>query len=105
MNNYSDSIETDYCSDSSLEDDFLFGTQGNQDLDSDSDVENLVSDWSTDDIGQVNEQLILDLEGLDLSCDDASVDNEQPTAAMYDSVSNKQSAAAMYESKLNGVEH
>jgi len=29
MNNYSDSIETDYCSDSSLEDDFSFGMQGN----------------------------------------------------------------------------
>jgi len=117
MNNYSDSslknenttivepIETDYCSDSSLEDDFSFGMQGNQDLDSDSDGENLVSEWSTDDIGQVNEQLILDLEKLDLSCDDASVDNEQSAVDMYDSVSNKQSAAAMYESKLNGVEH
>ena len=52
-----------------------------------------------------NEQLILDLKGLDLSCHDASVDNEQSAAAMYDSVSNKKSAAAMYESKLNGVEH
>ena len=78
---------------------------GNQDLDSDSDGENLVSEWSTDDIGQVNEQLLLDLEGLDLSCDDASVSNEQTAAAIYDSVSNKQSAAAMYESKLNGVKH
>ena len=47
MNNYSDSIETDYCSDSSLEDDFSFGMQGNQDLDSDSDGENLVSEWSS----------------------------------------------------------
>ena len=117
MNNYSDSslknenttivepIETDYCSDSSLEDDFSFGMQGNQDLDSDSDGENLVSEWSSDDSGQVNEQLILDLKGLDLSCDDASVDNEQSAAAMYDSVSNKKSAADMYERKLNGVEH
>jgi len=98
MNNYSDSslknenttivepTETDYCSDSSLEDDFSFDMQGNQDLDSDSDGENLVSAWSSDDIGQVNEQPILDLKGLDLSYDDASVDNEQSAAAMYDSV-------------------
>jgi len=67
--------------------------------------ENLVSEWSTDDIGQVNEQLILDLEGFALSCDDASVDSEQSATAMYDSVSNKQSATAMYESDLNGVKH
>ena len=36
-----------------------------------------MSEWSTGDIGQDNEQLIVDWEGLDLSCDDASVDNEQ----------------------------
>jgi len=54
MNNYSDSIETGYCSDSSLEDDFSLGMQGNQDRDSDSDGENLVSEWSSDDIRQVN---------------------------------------------------
>jgi len=40
-----------------------------------------------------------------VSCHDASVDNGQSAAAMYDSVSNRKSAAAMYESKLNGVEH
>ena len=72
MNNYTDSslknentpivepIKTGYCSDSSLEDDFSFGMQGNQDLNSDSVGENLVSDWSTGDIGRVNEQLIVD---------------------------------------------
>jgi len=86
----------DYCSDSSLEDYFSFGMQGNQDLDSDSDSENLVSEWSSDDIGQVNEELILGFKGLDLSCDDGSVDNDQSSAAMYDSVSNKKSAAAIY---------
>jgi len=75
MNDYSDSslknenttidepVKTDYCSDSSLEDVFSFGMQWNQDLESDSDGENFVSEWSTDNIGQVNEQLILDLEG------------------------------------------
>ncbi len=31
-------------------------------------------------IGQVNEQLIFDFEGLDLSCDDAFFQNEQSAA-------------------------
>ena len=72
MNNYTDSslknentpivepIKRDYCSEPSLEDDFSFGMQGNQDLNSDSDGETLVSEWSTGDIGQDNEQLIVD---------------------------------------------
>jgi len=47
--------------------------EANQELDSDSDGENLVSERSTDDIGQVDEKLIIDLEGLDLFCDDTLV--------------------------------
>lgn len=47
--------------------------QANQELDSDLDGENLVSEWSTDNIVKVDEQLIIELEVLrttvDLCCD------------------------------------
>jgi len=45
-----------------------------------------VSKWNTDDLGQVNEQQIVDSEELVSVC-------------------NKQSAAAMYEIEVNGVKH
>ena len=80
------SIHDGEYSDSSLDDDFSFGTNLNHELDCDSDEENLVSEWSSNDI--VNEQLLFDLYGPKLSCGAESSYSRQSHTAIYESKSN-----------------
>ena len=81
------STHDDYFSDSSFDDEFSFGMNTNNKLDNDSDEENLVSELSSDDFGQVNEQLLIDLEGLNICCDSESSSNKNSNTAIYGSKS------------------
>ena len=90
------SIHDANSSDSSLDDDFSFGMNLNHELDNDSDEENLVPEFSSEDFGQVNEKIFIDLEGLNISCDSESSYNKNSNTAIYGSKSMSNEHASLF---------